>query len=295
MHAALPSSQMPVRQRLVVTAGIVVGLVGIAAAVFPLLAVPAMTLGIVTFLAQPPASLPSARLARWLLLASVPFVVVAMLRFTIEEAMPGIVEGGHRALVTRAIAKLRVVRFAEDVAREQAFWDPDGDGIGSALTLEELTGKAPLRGAKEAPRGLLDALGSYAETPVGKAALADGYAFLVYLPAKDGRGLARSSDDVDDERAERRFVAYAWPLEDGAGDRPVVFLDEHERVLMLKNDESGPRYIGLDRPPPFDAALLGPSLDAAAAEDAIGQDGGNWRRWKDKRAREHLPGDRPAR
>lgn len=291
MDAAQPSSSA-LRQRLVVTAGIATALLGFAAAILPHLAVPAMTLGIVTFLAQPPHHVGRARLARRLLIASAPFMLIALVRFVVEEAVPGIVEGGHRALVTRAIAKLRVLRFSEDIAREQAYWDPDGDGVGSALLLEEMRGEARLRGKKEAPRGLLEPIGTFADTPVGRALIADGYAIVLYLPGEGGRGVAKTGAFVDDEKAERRWIAYAWPLEDGAGARPVVFVDEHERLLLLANEAPGPRYIGLENPPPFDAALLGPTLDALAAEDATGQDGGTWSRWKDKKARDHLPGDR---
>lgn len=291
METAPSPSSASRRQRLVVAAGIGAAVLGFSAAILPHLAVPAMTLGLITFLAQPPATSRGPRAARLLLLVAAPFALVGLLRFTVEDAMAGIVEGGHRALVTRAIAKLRVLRFTEDIAREQAVWDPDGDGIGSALLLEEMRGEVPMRGQRETPLGLLEPIGALADTPAGKALVADGYAILLYLPGVDGRGVARPGVPIDDERAERRWVAYAWPLEEGAGEHPVIFIDEHERILQLANQAPGPRYFGLESPPPFDAALAGPTLDAPAADDAVGRDGGKWTRWKGKEARDHLPGD----
>lgn len=294
METATPASRPPLGQRLVVAVGVAVALLGFAAAFVPHLAVAAVTLGLVAFLAQPARAQGRMRVGRWLLLAATPFMLVSLFRFTVEAAMPGIVEGGHRALITRSIAKLRILRFTQDFAREQAIWDPDEDGIGSALLLEEARGLVPIRGKTLAPQGLLEPIGELMDTPAGKALVADGYAIILYLPGKDGRGVARPDVPLDDERAERRWVAYAWPLEDGVGDRPVIFIDEHERILQLTNQAPGPRYFGLENPPAFDAALTASTLDAPAAEDAVGRDGGHWARWKGKRARETLPGDRAA-
>lgn len=278
----------PVRSRAVTALGWAVASMCIAASALPLLAIPAMTLGLIVYLAQPA----EARRTRLAMLVAAPFVLVALVRFTIEEAVPGIVEGGHRALVTRAIAKLRVLRFSQDIAREQGVWDPDEDGIGSALSLAELVGEEPIRGVRRAPAGLLQPVGSLVQTPAGFAVAADGYAIIAYVPDRDARGTARGGANVDDELAERRWVAYAWPLEEGHGERPVLFIDEHERILILENRSPGPVYFGLDHPPPYNAGLRSHRIDAEAATDARGQDGGTWRRWKDKEPLAELPGDR---
>lgn len=288
--AEMASPITPMRTRAVTALGWVVASLCVAASALPLLAIPAMTLGLIVYLAQPTA----ARRTRLAMLLAAPFVLVALVRFTIEEAVPGIVEGGHRALVTRAIAKLRVLRFSQDIAREQAVWDPDEDGIGSALSLAELVGAEPIRGVRRAPPGLLQPVGSLVETPAGFAVAADGYALIAYVPDRDGKGTARGGPTVDDELAERRWVAYAWPLEEGHGERPVLFIDEHERILVLENRSPGPMYFGLGHPPPYDAGLQSSRIDAEAATDARGQDGGRWRRWKDKEPRTTLPGDRSA-
>jgi hypothetical protein len=47
-----------------------------------------------------------------------------------------------------------------------------------------------------------------AETPE-----VNGYRYRVYLPAKDGTGTT-DVNEVDSDAAEKRFVAYAWPVED---------------------------------------------------------------------------------
>ncbi|MFZ9890137.1 MAG: hypothetical protein ACO3JL_21775, partial [Myxococcota bacterium] len=171
-------------------------------------------------------------------------------------------------------------------------WDPDHDGIGSALVLAELVGEAPIRGIRKAPPGLLQPVGSLVETSAGLAVAADGYAIIAYVPHREGGGTAQTGVEVDDEQAERRWIAYAWPLEEGHGERPVVFIDEHERILVMENRAPGPVYFGLESPPPYDAALRAPRIDAEAATDETGQDKGLWRRWKDKEPRASLPGDR---
>ncbi len=297
MHTALPSPhQARGREHLLAAVAIVAALVGIASAVFVKLAIASLLLCLLSFLAVPTGARGPLRVARVLLLCAAPLVLVGLVRFTIEEAMPGLVEGGHRALTGRAVAKLRVLRFAEDLAREQAYWDPDGDGIGSALSLLELTGRAPLRGARPAPQGLVMGFERSGTTPAGEAFLADGFVFLLYLPTPSGQGTARAGEAIDDERAERRWVAYAWPIEDGHGERPVLFIDEHERVLVSDNRGAGQGYFGLERPPPFAAALAGPTLDAPAADEGrVAQDGGAWLPWKGKQPRTSLPGDKAAR
>jgi hypothetical protein len=297
MHTALPSPH-PARSRehLLATAAICAALLGIASAFLVKLAIAGLVLCLLSFLAVPKGAAGPLRLARVLLLCAAPLVLVGLVRFTIDEAMPGLVEGGHRALTGRAVAKLRVIRFAEDLAREQAYWDPDGDGVGSALSLLELTGRAPMRGVRPAPQGLVMGFERSGSTPVGEAFLADGFVFLLYLPGPHGEGTARGGTPIDDERAERRWVAYAWPIEDGHGERPIVFIDEHERVLVSDNRGERQGYFGLERPPPFDAALTGPTLEAqAAVEGSPAQDGGTWLPWRGKRPRASLPGDKAPR
>lgn len=269
------------------------GLLGFACVFFIKLAIPAMTLMLIAFLALPREKDRASRGGQLLLIAAVPFMLIGMLRFTVEEAAAGIIEGGRRHLAKQALYHLREVRFAEDMTREQARVDPDRDGVGSAGTLDELSGHVPFRGTSEPVTGLLRFPPSVAG-PEGRVVLLKGYALAVFLPAKDGGAVSDVQGPIDEEQAERRWVAYAWPLEQGIGDVSVVFIDEHERILISDNLAPGQRYFGLERMPRFDAALTGPRMSADAATDAVGQDGGTWKAWRKKQPRATLPGDKPS-
>jgi hypothetical protein len=294
METAVAKERGSAKERAVAVVAILAGLCGLASVVFVKLAIAAMTVGLLAFLALPKEGGALARVGRTLLLVAAPFILVGLVRFTILEAAPGIVEGGRRALTGRAVAKLRVLCNAQDVAREQAFWDPDGDGIGSALSLDEMLLRAPLRGKGKMKAALLQNFPNVIEHEGLTLGVADGYVFALFLP-RAGGGATTTGDDVDDEAAERRWLAYAWPMDRGHGERPVVFIDEHERILVADasdDPEHVPHYLGTERIPAFSAALTGPTLDAVAAMDAVGQDGLRWVPWKGKTAREKLPGDR---
>lgn len=282
----------PLRLRPQAAFAIAAALLGIVSVLAVKLAVIAMTAMIISYLFLPKEKDALTRFAQVLLLVAVPLMGIGLLRFTIEEAAPGIIEGGRRHLVKQAIYHLREVRFAQDFLREQPRRDPDGDGVGSAGTLDELAGHVPFRGSNEKVSGLLRFPPTVAGAG-GRVAIMDGYVIAVYLPGEGGRAVTLDEAPIDDERAERRWVAYAWPLEPGLGDMTVVFIDEHERILISDNQADGQRYFGKERMPRFDAALAGPTLESPAALDgARGQDGGVWRAWKGKQARASLPGDK---
>jgi hypothetical protein len=265
MHAAPPRPRSSSRH--VALAALAMGFAvgALLSPFFTKLSIPVMAGAMLTFLALPKDAGPLPRIARLTLIIVAPVLLFGLVRFVIVEAAPGIVEGGRRALTGRAVAKLRVLLFTQDVAREQAVWDPDADSIGSALTLRELLGVERVRSRVDLPGGAALHLG-----PVtGAVAVADGYLFRVWLPAKDG-GWTDDPELVDDEAAERRWIAYAWPQSVGHGEHPTVFIDEHERILV---NPTGP-WVGAEASPPPSAAL----------------DGDGWSAWKDKQPREHLPG-----
>jgi hypothetical protein len=82
---------------------------------------------------------------------------------------------------------------------------------------------------------------------------------------------------VDEEVAERRFVAYAWPAAPSGRIESAFFIDEHERILVSRNIEgTDPHYVGADFPPPCEAAL---------------HDHSEWQPWMSKKPRATLPGD----
>jgi hypothetical protein len=171
--------------------------------------------------------------------------------------------------------------FAEDVLRQKALHDPDGDGIGSAALLGELTAEDGVRGARRLAPPLLEGFPKLVDTPVGPAAELGGYLFVVCLPVAAGGFSARENETIEEERAERHFVAYAWPLGKGAGSA-AYFLDEHERILTAP--ASFPPGLqqrsGYAHPPPCDDALA-PATSGA------------WKPWRNKKPRSELPGDKP--
>lgn len=213
------------------------------------------------------------------------FSVLGLGRFVFAEALPGIIEARGRESGKKAVSLLREVYFAENALRRYAMIDPDGDGIGSAGTLSEMTGDIPARGHIElSPPPLALRLTPREATRLGPATLYDGHLVMVCVPAKGGGWTARVEDDdsVDEELAERNWVAYAWPSEAGLPHHRVYFIDQHERILFHENlDEQDLRFVGALRPPPCHHA----TADSTAGE---------WQAWEGKRARTTLPGDLAA-
>lgn len=213
------------------------------------------------------------------LLAATLLVTAGFFRFVLHEAIPGIVAGGQAAATTRAIAFMRTIVAAQDHARTHAAIDPDGDGIGSAVGLSALAGLSPLRGGARFERPPLALNPEQLEhSAAGEIVKQGAHYFKLCLPVLGG-GFASNPDPaaVDDEVAERRYLLYAWPHTESVG-APIenVFVDEHERVLLLGLDAEGRApYQGSREGPPCSAAL----------------DGG-WATWKEKQPRASLPGDR---
>lgn len=188
-----------------------------------------------------------------------------LVRFAADKVLNRVVVAGEAAAVDAAVSKLRAIVDAQDKARAKALHDPDGDGVGSALLLGELARAAPVRGGAPLAEPLLAP--RFAPTSSGAACVA-GVCYVVWLPTADG-ATAIPGAAVDDEAAERRFFAYAWP-DAGRGGDGVVFVDAYERILV----GSGP-WRGANDPPPADAVARG-----------------TWTPWKGKRARDKLVGDR---
>lgn len=205
---------------------------------------------------------------------------IGVFRFLMLEAVPGMVEGGTTATEQRVVSRLREILFAEDAWRKNAFHDPDGDHVGSAGLLAELSGQLGVRGGARTDPAVLQNYPQLVDTPLGPAAEIGGYLVIVCLPQRGGGFTARPSDAIDDERAEREFRAYAWPAQRGQGLTTAYFLDEHERILLADSRESEPRrLLGFDAPPSCD--------DVSAPNSA-----GDWRVWRHKLPRATLPFDR---
>lgn len=222
---------------------------------------------------------PASELARErrLLLVAALASGVGLVRFLATEAIPGIVQGGNRFTEQRAISRLRELLFAEDLARRSAPRDPDGDRVGSALLLGELTGHIGVRGGAPLAVPLLEGFPAQSLTELGPASEIGGYYLIVCLPSRGGGFSATPGAAVDEEQAERRFLAYAWPSGTAPGLTQAVMLDEHENIALAPS-KSGLRY-GHDAPPRCD--------DAVAPETR-----GAWQPWRQKKPRQTLPGDR---
>jgi hypothetical protein len=203
--------------------------------------------------------------------------LIGLMRFLVVEAIPVIVAGGNRFTEQRAVSRLREILFAEDSARRLASHDPDRDGIGSALLLGELTQELPVRGQASLRAPLLEGYPKQSDTSLGPASEIGGYLLLVCVPKQGGGFTARPVDAVDDELAERRFIAYAWPSGTAPGLTEAVAIDEHERIVVAPA-RGGLRF-GFAAPPSCDDTL------ADATKDA-------WQPWKKKQPRSTLPGDK---
>jgi hypothetical protein len=220
------------------------------------------------------------RLAPFAIAIAVAGSLLGLLRFTLSEAIPGILRGGTYAADKKALSQLRQVVVAQDALRRGAFMDHDGDGVGSAGRIAELAGLAPLRGGGVMdPPALSYKDSQLIDTAIGPAVEVGAYLLVVCLPTADGAWSAQPSLSIDEERAERSYYAYAWPVATGLGVTQVYCTDQHERIWVSANQEAGTlRYAGPGFPPSCNAVL-----DSATGFEP----------WMDKQARPSLPGDTP--
>jgi hypothetical protein len=244
--------------------------------VYPKLSFPAVFFCIVALVATPKLQGGAKLRARVLLGGSVIGAVIGLFRFVTEEAIPGVVAGGKAAIEKHVVAYCRTVVSAQDHARRNAYFDPDSDGVGSALGFEELSGLAPLPSGTpllDAPLALASA--DLTESAAGRVVRESGYLFSLCLPTLQG-GFSTDPVARDAERAEREFRIYAWPESLGPGSpTPTYFVDAAERILVIDVEVGGtPAFVGATRPPPCDA------VEAKKG----------WKPWKDKHARPKLPG-----
>jgi hypothetical protein len=241
----------------------------LASIVYPKLGLPAAFLTFIAVLALPDKARPSPRLNGALLCAGLASCA-GLLLFIVKEAVPGIVQGGRNAVEAKAVSRLRAIVSAQDALRRLAAVDPDHDGVGSAALIGELCGRVPLRGERP-----LDpppfACGDAAPSTLGPADGAGAYVHVVCLPRLGGGWTAEPGVGVDEELAERRYLAYAWPRATSDFKR-AFFSDEHERILEKSLPESG----------------AGPGRELRC-DAAITETG--WTPWMGKQPRPNLPGD----
>ncbi len=185
---------------------------------------------------------------------------------------------------------LRELARAQSAALEARAVDLDGDGVGEALTFQELTGLAGVRTSPDGrTRGPALSPPPLAAGPrelwgngLVHAPGAHGYILAVHLPATGGgsarEGLAGAGFEgtVATDPAERRWCAYLWSRGE-PGD--AYFVDADGTVLA--SDNADRHYLAADLVPRWDAARARGApggWDAPAAVDAVGNDGREWRR-----------------
>jgi hypothetical protein len=251
--------------------------VSLASIAYPKLALPAALFAFLSFLAIPrePASLRKRQLVAHAVAGAIAACTVFV--FLAREAVPGMVQGGTSASGQRAVSRLREILFAQDSARKAASVDPDGDRVGSALLIGELTGELGLRGQARLFPPLLERYPKLDLTRSGPAVETGGFWFMVCVPTSPTEFSSDPKARFDDELAERRYVAYAWPSGRAPGLQRAYFIDEHERIL------SAPSRPDLRR-----GGEYAPSCDDALAPETRGA----WRPWRNKKPREQLPGAR---
>lgn len=253
-------------------------LLALASLYFSKLALPAGLIVFLSFLAAPVEPLLVKKRHRAALTLAAAAATLAVPLFLVREAVPGLVQGGTGAASQRAVSRLREFLFAEDAARRQASYDPDGDGVGSALLLGELTGEIGMRHAARLAPPLLENYPKVESLHGTEAVEIGGFWFMICVPAAGGGLTSDPSARLDDEAAERHFVAYAWPSGRAPGLERAYFIDEHERILSAATDTD--LRFGAEYPPACDDAL------APATRD-------DWRPWRGKKPRASLPGEAP--
>ncbi|MET0793952.1 MAG: hypothetical protein ABW061_20700 [Polyangiaceae bacterium] len=272
--SAAPSEAL---SRAVLLRSLIVCAVALTSLVVTKLALFAAVASLLGFVSLPSEPRRAVRALKLCLLLGGVAATIGVFRFLVIEAMPGVVEGGTTATEQREVSRLREILFAEDAWRKNAFFDPDGDRVGSAGFLGELSGQIGVRGAARTDPAVLQNYPELVETRLGPAADVGGYLVIVCLPKRGGGYTAQPNDAVDDERAEREFYAYAWPSKAGQGLTTAYFLDEHERILLADSRESEPRrLLGTEAPPSCD--------DVSAVATA-----GEWSVWRHKKPRASLP------
>jgi hypothetical protein len=243
---------------------------------FSKLALPAGLFVFLSFLSAPVEPPSLRRRHRAALLVGALAAGVAVPIFLVREAVPGLVQGGTGAASQRAVSRLREFLFAEDAARRAASFDPDGDGVGSALLLGELTAEIGMRHGARLNPALLEGYPRVEQTRAGSAAEIGGFWFMLCLPVLGGGFSSEPSAHFDDETAERRFVAYAWPSGRAPGLTRAYFIDEHDRIMSAPS-EADLRF-GAEHAPACDDALAPETRD-------------DWTAWRGKKPRQTLPGD----
>jgi hypothetical protein len=267
-----------------------VGLLGLASGFEARASVFACLLLVIAFASLSRFEHPQKKAIVLLLSLAVASTSVGMVRFVWGEALQGISEARGRATSKRAVSLLREILFAQDALRRYGMIDPDGDKIGSAGRLGELCGSDDARGKKPLKTPPLSIRYTpRAITRSGPANEQEGYLLLICLPGREtGSWVTYPTDPVNEELAERGWVAYAWPAAEGLGHEAAYFINEHEEILETDNRLPRPEARRTLR-------LVGADFAPTCTDTVDSETKSGWRPWRGKGRRPVLPGDRTAR
>ena len=234
-------------------------------------------------------------------------IVVGIIAIISGLAIPRILGARMSANENAAIATLRSIAAAQQQVSSSSSVDTDGDGGGEYCYIGELAGTAPVRALDPATLtpiiGAMRLVPTHMPTPFGDVqadAAGDGvverqgYLYKIYLPdanvdpalptgaypeAAAGGTNPALLGAWGSGNCEAMWCAYAWPVSGQNGTR--AFFINHEGDVIA-HDNKGGAYVGLNNPPPFDAALndaLAGDFDQPLGLAALGNtsnDGNLW-------------------
>ena len=186
--------------------------------------------------------------------------------FRVARARPG----------SARVSRLREILFAEDAARKAGSWDPDGDGVGSALFLGELTAQDGMRGAARLAPPLLERYPKLESTSLGPARRSRRV-LVRRLPSDSDRWLERRPERGPGRRARRASLRRLRVAERSRAGTRARLLHRRARAHPLRA-----------------CAAWTPHRKAAPSgcDDALaGATQKDWRAWRGKKPRKDLPGD----
>jgi len=192
-------------------------------------------------------------------------IVVAIIAIISAVAIPSAISSRIASYETAASATLRSLAAAQSNFAARVIVDQDCDGVGEYGLFQELAGTAVARTRSRAlPAGEVFSLAMGSTNDQG-VAVKTGYAFIMYVPGgsagdtplSDLENDGSSSADYTTIEAispatinlqERRWVAYAWPLDHGGSGYRCFVVNQQAEVYQApnENDSGEPYYEGDD-------------------------------------------------
>ncbi len=178
------------------------------------------------------------------------------------------------------VATLRNLLSAQAQLASSALCDVDGDGVGEYGGFLELSGGTAGRLAHPLNPPVLSGAFQHLEAP--GVILRNGYCFQLFLPGRDGHGVAEPEGGfsrvsaLDADLCETTWCAYAWPENYGFTGTRAFFVNQSGDILSTDDGQ----YSGRDAPPPADAAFgqAGAGrITGIHAAGSYGCDGNYWR------------------